>query len=111
MAEMKPEIRDAERVAAVLAGNAEAFNALVERYFGTIYAIAYAHLGNREAAEDLTQEVFLRAYLHLASLDCASRFSAWLCRIARNLAADWLRRVVGRGSFGRTRPFGFGKSG
>jgi RNA polymerase sigma-70 factor (ECF subfamily) len=104
MAEMKLEAEDAELVAAALAGNTSAFNRLVERYFGTIYAIAYAHLVNREAAEDLAQEVFLRAYLHLSSLGSAGRFSAWLGQIARHLAADWLRRDQSASRLARMAP-------
>lgn len=83
---------DEQAVKAALAGNMRAFDELVERYFGMIYMIAYAHLGDRHSAEDLAQEAFLRAYLHLANVDPPSRFSAWLSQIVRNLARDWLKR-------------------
>jgi RNA polymerase sigma-70 factor (ECF subfamily) len=73
-------------------GDAHALEALVERYFGMVYAIAYARLNSREMAEDLAQEVFLRVHLHLGRLDDPRRFSAWLSSMARNLAIDWLRR-------------------
>lgn len=83
---------DEQAVRAVLGGEVRAFNGLVERHFGMVYAIAFARLANRHAAEDLTQETFLRAWLHLANLDPPSRFPAWLSQIARNLACDWLKR-------------------
>ncbi len=92
MAAIKTTSNDEELVRAVLAGNVRAFDQLVERYFGMVYAIAYAWLGHRETAEDLAQEVFLRVYLYLGNLKQPSRFSSWLSQITRNLAIDWQRR-------------------
>jgi RNA polymerase sigma-70 factor (ECF subfamily) len=83
---------DDELVRAALAGKTQAFEALVERHFGAVYAIAYARVASRETAEDLAQEVFLRVYLHLGDLRKPSRFPIWVSQIARNLAADWGRR-------------------
>src|SRR5687768_3596643 len=71
------------------AGDAEAFAGLVRRYFGSVYAVAYGILANREAAEDLAQEVFLRVFLNLKSLRDARTFGPWVLRAARNLAFDW----------------------
>jgi RNA polymerase sigma-70 factor (ECF subfamily) len=51
-------------------------------------------LRQREAAEDLTQEVFLRAYLKLDTLEKPAKFAAWLHQMARNLAVDWQRREI-----------------
>ncbi|MCX7717973.1 MAG: sigma-70 family RNA polymerase sigma factor [Candidatus Sumerlaeaceae bacterium] len=82
---------DAEVIAATLGGNAGAFDALVERYFAMVFAVALARLGNRSSAEDLTQEVFLRAFLNLGKLKEARCFGAWLTHMTRNLAIDWLR--------------------
>lgn len=82
---------DEQAIRSVRAGDASAFDELVERYFGMIYMIGYARLADRQAAEDLAQEVFLRAFLHLDQLDPPGRFSAWLSQIARNLACDWLK--------------------
>lgn len=85
-------IPDAELVRACRGGDKRAFDTLVGKHFGSVYAVAYARVADRETAEDLAQEVFLRAFLHLGSLDDPERFAAWVCRIARNLALDWLRR-------------------
>jgi RNA polymerase sigma-70 factor (ECF subfamily) len=74
------------------AGDPRALAALVERHMGMVYAIACAHLGDRERAEDLAQEVFLRAFLALDQLGDPGRLAPWLARIARNLAISWLRR-------------------
>ena len=82
---------DAELVRDARAGRAAAFEELTRRHFPMVFAIAYARLAVREAAEDLAQEVFLRAYLHLDALADPARFAAWLSRIARKEATDWLR--------------------
>ncbi|MBN1515786.1 RNA polymerase sigma factor [Candidatus Sumerlaeota bacterium] len=79
---------DLKLIRAAQDGDVLAFEAIVERYFSMIYAITYSRLGNREAAEDLTQEVFLRVYLHFDQLQNPERFVPWLCRIARNLAIN-----------------------
>jgi RNA polymerase sigma factor (sigma-70 family) len=73
------------------AGDRSAFSQLVERYFGTVWAIAYARLREWQAAEDLTQEVFVLALLHINSLSDPKRFAAWLSRIAQHRAIDWIR--------------------
>jgi DNA-directed RNA polymerase specialized sigma24 family protein len=54
---------DSELIDRARRDDPSAFPTLVERYFGFVYAIAYARVRQREAAEDLTQEVFLRAFL------------------------------------------------
>lgn len=78
-------------VAAARASDPEAFPRLVERYFGTVWAIAYARLGRTESADDLAQEVFLMAFLHLRDLSDPGRFAGWLSQITHNRAANWLR--------------------
>jgi RNA polymerase sigma factor (sigma-70 family) len=83
---------DEQRVQAALTGDRQAFEALVKRHFGTVYAIALARLRDPEMAEDLAQDVFLRVFLHIGQFDPRHHFGAWVGRIARNLAIDWLRR-------------------
>lgn len=82
---------DAQWVRDARAGDPAAFESLVNRYWGLVYAIALARLNHRDSAEDLAQEVFLRAYLLLDRLESPSRFGAWVGHIARNLAIDWAR--------------------
>jgi RNA polymerase sigma factor (sigma-70 family) len=79
-------------------GDAHAFAALVERHLGLVFTIALARLGSREAAEDLTQEVFLRVQIHLGTLDLTRplNFPAWLSHVTRNLTAEWQRRDTRR---------------
>ena len=65
-------------------GDRQAFGVLIERYWDRLYRWLY-HLGhNRHAAEDLTQEAFLKAFAKLASFRPGTNFRAWLFRIAYN---------------------------
>lgn len=70
-------------------GDIQAFGHLAQRHYGRVYVIAYARLGMSAAAEDLTQEVFLRAFLHLNQFDSSRLFSHWISRITHNLACNW----------------------
>jgi len=88
---MNPK-KDSKLVKEALGGSAESFGCLVERYFGTVYMVAYSRLGHREAAEDLAQEVFLRVYQNLDQIREPRLFCAWVSRITRNLATNWYKR-------------------
>ena len=81
---MKREPSDAELVAQVLQNHSEAYTQLVERYRDAIYGLVYHYVGDFEEARDLTQETFVKAYLHLAQLQDPRRFGAWLRQIAVN---------------------------
>ncbi len=75
----------------VLAGDANAFEPLVQAYEKTVYNLALRTLGNVQDAEDVTQEAFLKAYRSLDSFRGDSKFSVWLYRIVSNLCLDLLR--------------------
>jgi RNA polymerase sigma-70 factor (ECF subfamily) len=75
-----------------LRGDQLAFSALMARYTGAVYNLAYRMLGDAQDAEDASQEIFLRAYTHLASFDRARKFSTWLLSIGSNHCIDRLRR-------------------
>jgi RNA polymerase sigma-70 factor (ECF subfamily) len=83
---------DGELVGLALQKRQDAFDALVERHYASVFSVAYARTAERDSAQDICQEAFLRAYLNLASLADPSRFAQWVCRIARNLAMDDRRR-------------------
>jgi RNA polymerase sigma-70 factor (ECF subfamily) len=87
-----PRATDAELVRDARQSDTAAFEALTARHFPMVYALVYARLGAREAAEDLAQEVFLLAYLHLGALAEPGHFASWIGRIARNESVSWLRR-------------------
>lgn len=83
---------EARLVALAREGHRGAFAELVELYKIKIFHLAYRMLGNRQEAEDVVQDTFLRMYEHLASYDRSRKFSTWLYRIATNLCIDRLRR-------------------
>jgi RNA polymerase sigma-70 factor (ECF subfamily) len=68
----------------VQAGDAHAFAELVNRYQRTVLNLAYRMLGDAQEAEDIAQEVFIRAYQSLGRFDPSRRFFSWLYRIAVN---------------------------
>ena len=78
------------------AGDAPAFNRLVEERHGDIYALLYRLTEDPEEARDLTQETFLQAFRHLASFRGDADLRTWLYRIAVNQARNrwrwWKRR-------------------
>ena len=82
---------DAGVVAAFLDGEERAFQELVERYQGRLLNFVYRTIGDRERAEDLIQEVFIRVYRHLHRFDRSKKFSTWIYTIASNLAKNELR--------------------
>ncbi|HEY0356992.1 MAG TPA: ECF subfamily RNA polymerase sigma factor, BldN family [Mycobacteriales bacterium] len=70
-------------------GDSGAFGQLYDRYVDTVYRYLYYRVGNRQLAEDLTSETFLRALRRIGSVTWQGRdLGAWLVTIARNLAAD-----------------------
>lgn len=85
-------LSDAELVELALADDQDAFAVLVERYKDAVQNLAYRMLSNTTEAEDVTQEVFVRAYTQLATYKPAHKFSTWLLSIASHLAIDQLRR-------------------
>ena len=69
-----------------------AFEALVHRYQTRLYNLAYRLTGDREEAEDLTQEALVRAYSALPTFRKGERFSPWVYKILVNLCISFLRR-------------------
>ncbi len=72
-------------------GEQEAFGRLVEHYSARIYAHVFRLVRNREEAEDLTQETFLRAHRFLFRYDSARPFRNWLYTVATNIGLNALR--------------------
>jgi RNA polymerase sigma-70 factor, ECF subfamily len=86
---------DGALVSAAKRGNTRAFEELVLRHQQRVLAVAQRITNNREDAEDVAQECFHKAFLHLGSFQEKSRFSTWLTRIAMNEAFMLLRRRKG----------------
>jgi RNA polymerase sigma-70 factor, ECF subfamily len=87
-----PTDPDLVLVAAAKNGKHAAFEALLEQYESRIFRLAQNVTQNREDAEEVIQDAFLRAFTHLGSFQGESRFSTWLTRIAINEALMKLRR-------------------
>jgi RNA polymerase sigma-70 factor (ECF subfamily) len=85
-------IDDATLVAQARVGDAPAFSELVKRYEGKVFRLAHHVTQNREDAEDVLQETFLKAYEHLDQFRGDSKFYTWIVRIAVNQALMKLRR-------------------
>jgi RNA polymerase sigma-70 factor (ECF subfamily) len=83
---------DEEAVDRVLAGDRDAFAVLVERHGPRIHAAVLRMVGNHEAANDLAQETFLRAYAALRTFRRGAAFSTWLYAIAINQVRTEFRR-------------------
>ncbi|HJT31437.1 MAG TPA: sigma-70 family RNA polymerase sigma factor [Pirellulales bacterium] len=75
-------------------GDAEAFAELIAHFERVALAVAYGVLADGEAAGDVVQEAFVRAWQRLAELRDPARFAPWLCGIVRNLAHDARRRAT-----------------
>jgi RNA polymerase sigma-70 factor (ECF subfamily) len=82
---------DSEVVARHLAGDALAFEEIVDRYQRRLLNFVYRTIGDRERGEDLIQEVFIRVHRHLHRFDQTKKFSTWIYTIASNLAKNELR--------------------
>jgi RNA polymerase sigma-70 factor (ECF subfamily) len=83
---------EAAIVAQARLGDAKAFSELLRRYEGKIFRLALHITQNREDAEDVLQEAFLKAYEHLDQFQGQSRFYTWIVRIAVNQALMKLRK-------------------
>ncbi|MEK7404902.1 MAG: sigma-70 family RNA polymerase sigma factor [Acidobacteriota bacterium] len=86
------EVEDRDLIAKARRGDVEGFNLLISRWEKRVFNYLLRLVGNREDALDLSQEVFLKTYQHLAKLEDPARFGPWLYRIAHNEAFSLLRR-------------------
>ena len=75
-----------------LKGNPRSFDTLVQKYQPLVYARARLIVQNPQDAEDLTQEVFIKAYQNLPKLRDTSRFAGWLSRIVKNACVTWIHQ-------------------
>ena len=82
---------DSEVVQRFLDGEERAFGQLVSRYDTRLVNFVYRTVGDRERAQDLVQETFVRVYRHLHRFDQSKKFSTWIYTIASNLAKNELR--------------------
>jgi RNA polymerase sigma-70 factor, ECF subfamily len=87
-----PDADVAGWVASVQAGDTDAFGLIYSRYFDTVFRFVYFRVGNRQLAEDLTSDTFVRALKRMHAFTWQGRdLGAWLTTIARNLTVDYFK--------------------
>jgi RNA polymerase sigma-70 factor (ECF subfamily) len=97
-------LNDAEIVERVLGGDSQAFADLVVRYQGMVFSVCLRVAGDSSAAEDLAQEIFLKAYQSLATFRGEATFSTWLYQIAARKCLDFRKRKVRESERRENRP-------
>ncbi|MFM1921251.1 MAG: hypothetical protein RLZZ303_2885 [Candidatus Hydrogenedentota bacterium] len=85
-------MEDTDLALALQQGDTLAFDEIVRRYQGRVYAVAYRLTGNREDALDVTQESLLKAYRKIDTWQPTGGFLPWLLRLTSNQAIDHIRR-------------------
>ena len=86
------EPSDQELVARAQKGSEAAYRELLVRYQRPVFSIIYRMVRDREQAEDLAQETFVRVFNHIDRYDPRYKFSSWIFKIATNLTIDVMRR-------------------
>jgi RNA polymerase sigma-70 factor (ECF subfamily) len=86
---------DHATIQAVLAGDKDAYGALVVRHSHTLFRVAYRITGNEADAEDVVQDAFLRGYRKLEGFESRANFGTWIYRIAVHCALDKVRHRRG----------------
>lgn len=87
-----PTKKDSYYINRILAGNTSDFSIIVDKYKNMVYTITYRISGNHEDAEELAQDVFVKAYKSLKDFKGKSKFSTWLYSIAYNTSISKIRK-------------------
>lgn len=90
---MSRDVTDGTYARRVQDGDQDAFRVLIERYEGMVFDLAHQYADTSEDAEDLAQDVFMRAYRRIGDLKNPDRFSSWLYGIALNRCRDYAKNV------------------
>lgn len=83
---------DGQLVSSYLEGDEKSLNILVDRYLKDVYNFAYRLTNNQQAAEDIAQESFIKAWKNIRRFIPGNSFRTWLFAITRNTSIDWLRQ-------------------
>lgn len=86
------QIDEGEIIGRVLGGDREAFAVLVDTYKGPVFGLAFRMTGSAQDADDLTQEIFLRAFRSLGRFRAGERFFPWLYTVSLNVIRNHLRK-------------------
>lgn len=88
----KKELSDNELVVIMREKDSERYGEIIERYQGKLFTYLYRMIGSKEEAEDILQDVFIKAYKNINSFDAERKFSSWIYRIAHNEAVNYIKR-------------------
>ena len=89
---MSTGLNDNEIISKVLSGDYQAYAGLVNRYQNYVFTLTLRIVKNREDAEEVAQDVFIKAYKYLADFRGASKFTTWLYTIVNNTCISFLRK-------------------
>ena len=89
---MSTGLNDNELISGVLKGDQQAYAGLVSRYQNYVFTLALRFTKNREDAEEVSQDIFIKAYRSLADFRGASKFSTWLYTIVNTTCITFLRK-------------------
>jgi RNA polymerase sigma-70 factor (ECF subfamily) len=89
---MSTGLNDSEIISKVLSGDQQAYAELVTRYQNYVFTLAFRFTKNREDAEEVSQDIFVKAYRALADFKGNSKFSTWLYTIVNNTCITFLRK-------------------
>jgi RNA polymerase sigma factor (sigma-70 family) len=89
---MHADTADMDTINRVLRGDQQAFAGLVERHQNLVFTIVLRYVKSREDAEEVAQDVFVKAYRSLVNFKGDSKFSTWLYTIATTSSLTWLRK-------------------
>jgi len=79
-------------ISEALVGDEETYAEIVKIYLNQIYNFVFRLAGDRDAAEDITQETFVKVWKNLKKFDQSKSFKTWLFTIAKNTTYDWLKK-------------------
>jgi RNA polymerase sigma-70 factor (ECF subfamily) len=89
---MSTGLNDTEIISKVLSGDQQAYAILVNRYQNYVFTLSLRFTKNREDAEEVSQDIFIKAYRALADFKGTSKFSTWLYTIVNNTCITFLRK-------------------
>ena len=89
---MSTGLNDNEIISRVLSGDHQAYAGLVSRYQSYVFTLTLRMVKSREDAEEVAQDVFIKAYKYLADFRGASKFTTWLYTIVNNTCISFLRK-------------------
>jgi len=86
------DLEDSEIIDQILAGHKDRFRILIERHQNKVFTLILRLVRDRETAQDLSQEVFLKIYRKLGDIKDRNRAGPWIMQVAHNSALDWLKK-------------------